>query len=343
MRSSSILTRLALSGLLVFSFGCNSSDNGLNPDAAVTFSEAQLTEETTVNFELSSVNATQVDPEGKDAIFAIGWSKFFNPREEEVQERSNAFAIAPDTSNNNDGFHHRLGGKDMGTVTLDYGTGSVELLKVEMRNGGVFYNYGKRKPGHPRGMMHEDTGEIAEAIPFVAGQVYRFDATGSDAVPAISASVTAPTESLQITAPTAETTIDGSDIVVTWQGGASDTPLMVGLAPAIDRGAFERNRGDGPGRGRFGGPQGRGFSGRNDHGQGGPGRHAHLQFRYIVEDNTGSFTIPAADVQELLAVEGVKGALLQVRQMITAEFETGDLSYAVQLRAGDSVRLSVAE
>ncbi len=373
MKSLNTLFRLTGVALLALAIGCSSDDNGVSSnDEALTLSQEELENEATASFEYSSYDAAGVDPIDKDAIFSVGWGKFYNPMDEEVQERSDAFAVAPDLESDNDGFRPRFGGFDMGTVTLNYGSESLELFKIELRNGGVFYNYGKRRPGNPRGMLHDDEGEVSEAIPYLPGETYRFDATGSDVFPAASMAITASTEALQVTSPTSDAQLDSTaGLVVAWQGGEAGQALMVGLVPLLDRASFERDhgrRGGGPPNGgpngdpngdpngnpggngngfgdRFsGGPDGRGGGHGDGGGPGhrGPGRNPDLHFRYLVEDNTGSFTVPAEDIAKLLSHDGVLGVLVQVMQMTTVE-STDDTNYAIQLRAGDAVQLSISE
>ena len=340
MKKLNSLPLLAFSLMFVVGFGCNSLDTGSSPEDSVSAFIEELAKESTTSFEASSLEAAGVDVEGKDAVFSLGWSKFFNPREEEIQERSDAFAVAPDISLQGNEFRHRFGGKDMGDVSLSYGSESVDLFKVELRNGGIFYNFGKRRPGNPRGMLHEDNGEVSEQIPFLAGETYRFDATGSDVFPAVSVEVTAPTDVLQITSPVADTDIDAAGLDIAWQGGDAGQSLMVGLVPLVDRGSFEERHRDRGGRHR-----GRGFGDRfsDSNGQDGPGRNPHMHFRYVIDENTGSFSVPLEALAKLLDFEGLKGVLIQVRQLLTTEIQDGDATYAVQLRSGDAVSLNVGE
>ncbi len=364
------LSRLALGSLLIFAFGCGNTDTSLSSGNNTTLDESALAKQSTVSYEYSSMDAADENPEFKDAIFSIGWSTYYNPFDQTVADRSDAFAIAPDTSADNQQFRRHLGGKDMGTVTLAYGSDSIELFRVEMRNGGVFYNYGKRRPGNPRGMFHGDNGEVGEAIPFVAGQTYRFDASGSADFPAMSAEIAASAQALQVTAPAAGTQIDGSDLAVTWDGGATGGKIVVGLVPVMDRGTFERDHNGGQGGhggpnggnggrmggghgGPMGGPMGgmvHGFGDRfsgpstnHDMEMDGPGQNAHLHWMYVLDENSGSFTVPADDVQALLGMPGVKGALVQVRQMVTTDFDIAGRKVAIQLRAGDAVQVDIAQ
>ncbi len=381
MKTISALSILLCVSLLALFIGCNDFDTGINPENEFsTISEAELAKLATASYEYSSFDAVGDAPEYKNAVFSVGWGKFYNPIEEAILERSDAFAVAPDTTRqNNRDFRRHFGGKDMGTVSLNYGSESVELFRIEMDDGSVFYNFGKRKPGNPRGMLHEDEGEVSEEIPYIPGQTYRFDATGSESFPAVSLEITAPIESLQITSPEAGTEIDStSGLDISWQGGDTSQKLMVGLVPLLDRGTFERDHGGpgqgGPDGGQNGRPGGPGHGGPNNrqngrtggpgqggpnngpggpglggpdggrhNGPGGPGKHPHLHFRYLVEENTGSFTVPVEDMQELLSIPGVNGVLVQVMQMVTSDVEDGDSKYAIQLRNGDAVQLGISE
>ncbi len=357
MKTMKFLFGLAGITLLALGLGCGEIDNGVSSDSDELVISSDLDNEETLSFELSSHDAALPNLTDADALFSVGWSKFYNPFEEEIVQRSDAFAVAPDTSLDSAVFRPHFGtGQDMGTVTLSYAGESLELLKVEMRNGSVFYNFGRRLPGNPRGMFHGDDGEVSAEIPFLAGETYRFDATGTETFPAVSVSLTAPTDALGIVSPEDGATLAGGDLEVVWQGGNTGEKLLVSLVPLMNRRAFERHGGPdgGPGGRRGGGgpvfgDNGGGFMGPRfgerhggPHGRG-PGQNPHLHLRYLVEDNTGSFTIPADDVQTLLALEGVNGVLLQVCQLITVETQDGDRTYSVQMRVSDAIRLDISE
>ena len=341
------LLRFAFAGLLVSTMGCESLfDNGVSSVDEDSLAELdELAKSATIDFEAATAEAAGCSTfADKDAIFSLGFSEYYDPFEETVKQRSDAFAVAPD-SDTFAGPRSRAG-KDMGTFTLTVNGTAIELHKIEMRNGGVFYNYGRRKPGNPRGEMHGDNGEVGDAIPFLPGTAYRFETSGAGDFPALSLEITTPAAALEITSPAADASLDpSSDLVVSWQGGESSQKLMLSLVPIFDRSNFR-----GPGarfsaQGSNGGPFGghRGGPGKR-FGRSGmqPGQFHDLHQRYVIEENNGSYTIPASEIANLLAVEGVQGIAIHVSQLQAVEVEDGDAIYALIVRQGDSVRLSVA-
>lgn len=363
MRRTHLYSMACIGALLIFSVGCdNSFTDGIN-----AFEEDSLNEinaaiyEAAVNDELSKVADNGTDLEGVDAIFSLGWHPFYNPIEEELQIRSDAFAVALNSDSTQE---RRLrAGKDMGTVTLVFSQGEFELNKRELPNGGVVYNIGKKmhgrkggfrsggrggpesnnqggfgrgnRGGNQRGLgfgsgnlggmrpgNHEGNNEPDIDIPFVAGDTYSFTATGSEDFPALTVSITAPQQTLQITSPANDSAINSSeDLKVSWDGGASEGKLVIGLIPVIDR---DNNQGS------FGrGPRGH---------RRGSGNHEPPP-RYEIETNTGEYTIPAADIQALASDENVTGIIVQVMQMIQQETEQDGKKYVTSIRTGDQVVL----
>jgi len=65
--------------------------------------------------------------------------------------------------------------------------------------------------------------------------------------------------------------------------------------------------------------------------------------RYLVDDNTGEFTIPAVDIQDVLANVDASGFRLEVMQMITTETEIENSKYIAQIRTGDMLMLKIEE
>jgi len=376
MKARTLLTHLSLAGLLLWTMACNKPfDAGLNSNETNNLDDAAIQSEATLSKELADAQDGGVQVEDVDAIFSLGWHQFYNPTADAIQTRSDAFAVAPSEDfAQRPPFH---AGLDMGAVVLRYNDTALELLKVQMRNGGVFYNYGRKMPGNPRGMMH-DQESASDDIPFIPGGAYSFEASGTENFAPVTVQITAPTELLQITGPEMDAVIDSTtDLEVTWQGGESTQPLVVALMPIFDRARYgdhngqdgPGNNGMGPGRGGNGGPgrgghgmgpghggQGMGpGQGGNHNGPGfGPGEHqggpgfgpggfTGEDYHYVIEDNTGSFTIPAETIAEIASLPGTKGLAIRVMQLITSEIDQDGAKYAVQIRTGDFVKVSFSQ
>ena len=65
--------------------------------------------------------------------------------------------------------------------------------------------------------------------------------------------------------------------------------------------------------------------------------------RYLIENNTGEFTIPAEDIQEILAEVDTNSFRLEIMQMTATEINKDNLKYGVQLRIGDMIMLQIEE
>lgn len=365
-----LLAMVCSLALLGFSVGCeNAITDSLDED-----SQDQLISElyeTAVDDELSKVSDNGANLEGVDAVFSLGWHPFYNPREEELQIRSDAFAVALNSDTSLDRRHRA--GKDMGTVTLQFSEGELELNKIELPNGGVVYNIGKRmhgrKGGFGGGKGHhgpgrgpgqgnqggfgpgnfggpqggkqggfgqgnvggvrpippegEDVNDVE--IPFIPGDTYSFIASGSDDFTALTVSITAPAQALQITSPAQQGSVSATEaLTVTWEGGAVDGKLVIGLLPV-----FNREDSQGP----FGrrGPRGR------------RGGFHEKPNRYEIETNTGEYTIPVEDIQTLASDENISGIIVQVMQMVQQETELDGAKYVSNIRTGDQVVLAFEE
>ncbi|MCA9740863.1 MAG: hypothetical protein H6695_05405 [Deferribacteres bacterium] len=346
MKNRRTLFSLAFAGLLISAMGCDSVfNNGVNSvDESSLTQLDELAKSSTLDYEAATAEAAGCSTlTDKDAVFSLGFSEFYDPFEETVKERSDAFAVAPD-SETFSGLRPRAG-KDMGTVTLSYNGSSVELQKVE-HDGGIFYNYGRRMPGNPRGEMHGDNGEVGDAIPYLPGTTYTFAATGAGDFPALSLDLTTPATALQITNPAEGSDIDASsDLTVTWQGGESSSNLMLSVVPILDRANFEGPNARYHEQGSNGRPLGGGHPhGGKPFGRDGmePGQFHDLHLRIVIEENNGSYTIPASDIATVLDIENVIGIAVHVSQLQSVEIEDGDASYAMILRQGDSVRFNIA-
>lgn len=333
---SSLVLLVALAGLA----GCNDQLSEINAVDGNSFDTATLERQAIISAEAGEFEDAGVTLNDKAAIFSIGWHNFYNPVEDELQARSDAFAVAPDEIGLNS--RRPRAGKDMGTVTLETGDTVLELLKVELPNGGVFYNLGRRTPGNHRGPMHGDNGEISNAIPFVPGGVYRFVASGSDAFPAITVTLTAPAEALRITNPAHNSSIAaGEDFELSWNGGAAESGIMISFMPVPSFAPGERQQGPG-------GRDGRPFPGGGPgHGGKGPGRgegpHGKAALRIQLDSNPGSYTIAAAELEQLFNLPEIEGVLVHVMQMQANEEESDAGAIALQIRNGDVIKLTLAQ
>ncbi len=367
------LALLMLSILLVV-VGCeNLNDKGITSiDENISDAYVSSENNSVLNDEFAKMNASGMVIEDADAVFSIGWKPFFNRVDSQLDYHSHVFAVAPNTDTTMQ--PHFRSGKDMGLVYLQYDGNNQELDKIERRRGGIFYSLGKGMPGKKDGPRHRaPENEIVE-IPFIPGATYGFEATGADDFTSLTIEVVAPENLMQITSPVRGDSMNpANDLVVNWNGGVNDQNLVVVLKPEFKRRGFRgSDEGQGPNqggrqggqdRGGHGGPPGgpgqgsRGMGAphggdqsnepRPEESDGGPGlRHelfGEFALRYLVDDNTGEFTIPAVDIQDVLANVDASGFRLEVMQMITTETEIENSKYIAQIRTGDMLMLKIEE
>ncbi|MBC8179650.1 hypothetical protein H8E88_00870 [candidate division KSB1 bacterium] len=374
MKKLSFNLALIMLSILLVVVGCESlKDKGIT-SVDESISDAFITSENNsiLNSEFAIMNAAGLVIEDADAVFSIGWKPFFNPVDSQLDYHSHVFAVAPNTDTTMN--PHFRSGKDMGLVYLQYDGNNQELDKIERLRGGIFYSLGKDRPGKKGGPRHyAPEGEIVE-IPFIPGAAYSFEATGTDDFSPLTVEVVAPDNLIQITSPARGDSMNPeNDLIVSWSGGVEGQNLVITLKPEFkhegfrgpqeDRGSHRGGRQGGSGRGGHGGPpessgqgsHGMGTPREGNHGNnprpeesfGGPGLEHHLfeeyALRYLVEDNTGEFTVPAADIQDVLAKVEAGGFRLEVMQMITTETEVEDSKYIAQLRTSDMMFFKIEE
>jgi hypothetical protein len=325
--------------ILMFA-GCQeliNSDNASAPsEALISQTDPELA---VLNDEVANVSSVTDDPLTADGIFTISWNEFLLPGDSVLTLRSHVFAVAPDSDTLS------RWGLDMGDVALAYDAESVELNKIETVCGGIFYSLGTKPlgPGRRGGGRHGNAGQIvfndSTTVPFLPSSDYTFTATGTDSFPALSLTATAPAGLITITAPAAFDSVSGSaDLELAWTGGEAAQPIMVTVKPVIRPiGHGGRHHG-----GHHGGP---GVPPDPAGSFGGPNMPHHLfsefALRYVLDENTGAFTVPAADLVQLLTDYPATKLVLQVQQLVTSEI-TDDLgTFIMQFRLGDGVPVAV--
>jgi hypothetical protein len=294
MRSTNLIPVLflILAGLILS--GCNGVNQSADNEDVIDEQELAV-----LNDEYANFTAGTMDSIDADVLFSINWRNIFYPPQNMEVFRSHIFAVAPDQDTSLTGPAHW--GYDMGTVTLNYQDGDIDLNKTETRNGGFFYELGHRKPGGrggpdgPRG--HHGSEDISSSdtvtIPYYPNSTYKFNVTGSGVIAAATVQATSPGELLTITSHAKDDSIDSANnLIVTWSGGESSEPVIIALKP----GFHKRNHDDRKG-GKKGGKHGRGNHGDEysqdgdpDQSFGGPRLKHHMfdefALRYYVENNT---------------------------------------------------------
>ena len=306
--------------------GCS---DGVAPDSAIN--ENLLSAETVVAQDLTQLSAVGIPALTSDGIFSIGWKQFVGPAIIDAGTIGKAFAVVHDGTVQPD---TRPTGIDIGTVTLTYTSGSTELGKRVTKSGSVLYStFG-------RGLRSPEA--LPVNIPFLAGATYTFDVTGSAAFSAGSFAITAPPSLLEITGQKDGDTFDpASDLTITWQGGAEGGEVLLRVVPHLRPAQFE-GRGPG-GRGGHKGPGPHGGGMQNDPQMAGGMGPEFQKGLVLTIPNTGSYTITAAQLQELLSGVQATELMVGVTQAIEKEYTHDAKSITLLLRNGDRVVLKAQQ
>jgi hypothetical protein len=287
-----------------------------------------------VSQDLSQLAIAGETGQATKGVFSIGWRKFVGPDITQQGTVGEAYAVVkPETSS----VSIHPAGMDIGTVTLNYSGGSVELTKHVWRDSSVLYEtFGK-------GMRLE--GGIPVNIPFVANGTYVFNVSGSTGFSAGTFSVTAPPSLLAIVGHADRDTVSRTaDLTVQWQGGSSTDSVLLRIVPHL-RPAQVAERGM---RGGFDSLASHGEMG--EHGcrreghfaMGGPLEGLGSEFAkgiVVTVPNTGSYTVASAEIQALLSGTDASELMVGVTQVVKQEVSHDSGVISVLLRNGDRIVL----
>jgi hypothetical protein len=261
------------------------------------------------------------------ALFSLGWREFFVPMLSTTETAGHAFAIAFDepVSQRPRPF---VGGIDIGSVFINYQTTQLEMQKLVGPQGGVVYSLGHRpRPG------------ISNVLEFVPNTDYQFEVTGSANFDPLQISLTSPPALLNISSHVMGDTIDTTqDLTLIWSGGKTGSEIAVHIHPAR-----LRPLGSQPAPGQIPLPGQR--PPRGGPGQAGlmpppPPLSPHSIF-ILLDNNPGTVTIPAADLQDLVSQTQAQGIICGISQIDLVEVNhNGEVVRAV-LHNGDRVGLVV--
>lgn len=305
--------------------------NELSQDAFVK----SLSADNVISQDLSQLQEVGVPKPRRNSVFSIGWNQFIGPNIVDAGTIGKAFVDVHSDSSE----RVRPVGIDIGTVTLSYDGGGIELSKVINRRGEVVYTT------FARGLHAPET--LPVNIPFIANAAYQFNVSGSDAFSAGTFAIVAPPSLLDLTSPRDGDTIRlMNDLIISWTGGYATDSVLLRIVPHLRRGQFggrgltDDSTGDagemrhGP---RGGGPHGGRFRDRGPMGNGEP-RDFGVEFRkgiVRIVANTGTATILASDIQDLLSGTEANELMIGVAQVITREIQHDDRTLTILLRNGD--------
>ena len=306
-----ILKTLSLTSivLILFFTGCQSDPNSPDENSFLTDQPAFKT----VDNDLALMKAGGMPLDSAAGVFSIGWNEIFRPFMDTSRIKGMAFAVAFG-ERPTDLPHFRKFGLDMGDITINYSGNQVEMYKHVHDRRGVAYSLFERPFGHC------DSENMLEFIP---NTDYQFEVTGSEYFAPVTITVTSPSALMDITSPAFGEFIDPTqDLTINWEGGNTGK-VGVRLMPAM------RPR-RGPG-GMHGGP------GHE------PIPPMDRVIFVILEENTGTYTFTAQQIQRLLNGIDSNGLRAEVSQMDFVDVEHPNGTLHTAMRNGNSVMLRIQQ
>ncbi len=312
--------------LALISFvGCNEQVN--EPEQFQT-ADLELYKFATVENDISLLKAGGMHFIEGDGVFSIGWNEVFRPFDDDSLIKGMAFAVVfgeqSTVSDNFPGY-----GIDMGTVTINYANGEIELNKMQHDARGTAYS-----------LFHRPFGDSQDLLEFVPSSEYQFVVSGSDSFSPLNVTLTSPASLININNLSHGDDINISeDLTITWEGGNADG--QVAIRVMAHHNPFEGGR-----EGR-GGPGGRGDPG----GEGGPREHhpPHPGINdgdviiEILDNNPGEYTIPADTLQSLIGDTGAEKLVVGVSQFDVNEIQHDGKTINAVMRNGNSVMLDIVQ
>jgi len=313
MKKSIWIISITLSFFLFF-LGCQSDPN--SPDQNNSLTDQPLYQ--TVDGDLALMKAGGMPLDSAAGVFSIGWDEIFRPFMDTSNIKGMAFAVAFG-DRPADLPHFRKFGLDMGDIFINYSGNQIQMYKNMHPRRGVAYSLFERPFGHC---------EAENLLEFIPNTEYQFEVTGSEYFAPVTITVTSPAALMNITSPAFGDIIDPTqDLTITWEGGNAGK-VGVRLMPHLR-----------PRRGHDGGPGGM---------YGGDFRPEpmppfdHVIF-VILDENTGTYTFTAEQIQDLINGIPANGLRAEVSQMDfgSVEHENGTLRTA--MRNGNSIMMRIQQ
>lgn len=290
MKNVFVLFAVALFASL-FLFGCKSEVNSPEGDE---FLNNQLSFETVDN-DLALLKSGGMPLDSAAGVFSIGWDELFRPVDDSLETRGMAFAVAFGKKET-DLLHFRKFGLDMGNVFINYSGNHVQMHKKFSRMRGVAYDLFERPFGgcNPENLLQ-----------FVPNTEYQFQVTGSEAFAPITITLTSPNALMHITNLTNGQVINPTqDLTISWEGG-NNGKVALRLMPHLRPPMGERHEKH---HGRHGEPPM-------------PPPAFDKVIFIILDNNPGTYTFTAAQIQEMLNGIQTDGLMAEVSQMDFGEVQ----------------------
>ena len=294
----------------IFLFGCKSEVNSPAGNESLT---DQLSYQTVDN-DLALLKDGGMPLDSAAGVFSIGWNEIFRPIEDSSEVRGMAFAVAFGEKGT-DLLHFRRIGLDMGEVFINYSGNHIEMHKKFHPMRGIAYDLFERPFG---GCNRENL------LQFIPNTEYQFEVTGSEAFAPILIALTSPNSLMDITSPTNGEIIDPTqDLTINWEGG-NEGKVALRLMPHLRP------------------PEG-GHHGRHGEPPQPPPPPMDRVIFVILENNPGTYTITAAQIQEMLNGIQTDGLMAEVSQMDFGEVQHQNGMLHTAMRNGNSVIMRIQQ
>jgi hypothetical protein len=250
-------------------------------------------------------------------VFSIGWNEIFRPFMDSSRIKGMAFAVAFG-ERQSDLPHFRKFGLNMGDITINYPGNQVEMHKHFHPLRGVAYSLFER----PFGQCNSEN-----MLEFIPNTDYEFEVSGSENFAPISITLTSPAVLMNITSPAFGEVIDpAQDLTINWEGG-NEGKVGIRLMPAFR-----------PHRGHDGGPGGMHEGPGSD-----PMPPMDRVIFVILDENTGTYTFPAQQIQRILNGIPANGLRAEVSQMDFGEVQHENGILHTAMRNGNSVMMRIQQ
>lgn len=318
--------------LTLGAIGCTEATGPRTPQADLALASTV----STVSQDRAQLSAAGVTGAASKGVFSIGWKKFVGPNITEETTVGEAYAVVLSETSNT---LMRRGGIDVGTVTLNYPGGAVEVTKRVTPDGTVLYET------FSKGRRHTSASPVN--IPFVAGGAYTFGVSGAERFPAGLFQIDAPASLLTITGrANGDSVSRDKDLTILWTGGSSSDSVLVRIVPHLRMEQMRRREQQDTQEGQHGhmgcdGPKGRR---EGPFMVGGPLEGMGPEFRrgvVVMAANTGSYTLSAADLGTLLNGTEAAELMIGVTQVVKRSVTHNGTPLTLVLRNGDRLVLHV--
>ena len=298
---------------LVSFLGCNEQVN--EPDG-FQLADLELYKFETVENDLSLLKAGGMHFIEGDGVFSIGWNEVFRKFDDNSRIKGMAFAVVfGEQSTSSSRFPGYV--LDVGTVTINYANGEINMHKMQHDARGTAYS-----------LFHRPFGGSENLLEYIPGIEYQFVVSGSDSFSPLNVSLTSPASLIDISNLAHGDDINVSeDLTVSWDGGKADGQIAIRVM--AHHNPFKR---DGV-PGRRGGPRG--------HHRPHPGLNNGDVIIEILDNNPGEYTISAEVIQRLIGDTGADKLVVGVSQFDMSEIEHDGTPIPTAMRNGNSVMLNI--